>query len=550
MTHPMRISQVPWKSRLVESLKPDPETRNFTRWVEGSHFSKCHPTPVAKPALIGWSQTLASLLGLEKPSSNDDLDLMCLSGSSVAEGMQPHALRYGGHQFGHWAGQLGDGRAISLGEFQSDQLGWQEHQLKGAGPTPYSRRADGRAVLRSSLREFLCSEAMHGLGVPTTRALSVVRDMFYDGNPRPEPGAIVCRVAPSFLRFGNFEILAREGEVAECKMLYEFLVSHFPLEGVRVDDPLTYLEWITHRTAFMMAKWMSLGFVHGVMNTDNMSLLGLTIDYGPYGWLDEWDPAWTPNTTDAEGRRYCYGRQPEIALWNLSRLAESLLVLCPEQQVSVDRALAVLGQFSDVFQGFLESESLVKLGLRNKSTDGNNGNSGNKRSDAQDAFCVPTVLQSEKCNDEERKLLTQLHALFSEGKADMTLFFRGLSEMELATKSGFGEWFASVCYADLSDQTLEKAWEWFLSLRKEWEKNPLENRKDSMNSANPVFVPRNYIAHQAIVAAESGDLSVLEGLLLAAQNPFEANAWTSPWFQKRPAWATQQAGCSALSCSS
>ena len=254
-----------------------------------------------------------------------------LAGNRVLPGMQPYAARYGGHQFGHWAGQLGDGRAITLGEIVAADGTRQELQLKGAGRTPYSRTADGRAVLRSSLREFMCSEAMHFLGVPTTRALSlvatgepVIRDMFYDGHPAPEPGAVVCRVAPSFVRFGNFQIHAAHNETEPAAPARRLRRSRaFP--GPRTYSAL--VQEICRRTALLIVDWMRLGFVHGVMNTDNMSILGVTIDYGPYGWLEGYDPQWTPNTTDAPTRRYAYGNQPQIAQWNLARFAEALLPL-------------------------------------------------------------------------------------------------------------------------------------------------------------------------------------------------------------------------------
>ena len=244
-----------------------------------------------------------------------------LAGNRVLEGMAPYAARYGGHQFGVWAGQLGDGRAITLAEIAAPDGRRHDVQLKGAGRTPYSRTADGRAVLRSSVREFICSEAMHWLGVPTTRALalvatgeSVIRDMFYDGNPEPEPGAIVCRVAPTFVRFGNFEILAAHDEIDTLRRLADYvIVRHFPELGTPSAE--VYARWfreVCRRTAVMVAEWTRVGFVHGVMNTDNMSVLGLTIDYGPYGWLEGFDPMWTPNTTDAQGRRYRFGAQPQI----------------------------------------------------------------------------------------------------------------------------------------------------------------------------------------------------------------------------------------------
>ena len=237
---------------------------------------------------------------------------------------------------------MGDGRAINLGEVVNSAGQRWVLQLKGAGPTPYSRTADGLAVLRSSVREFLCSEAMYHLGVPTTRALSliltgeqVMRDMLYDGNPELEPGAVVCRVAPSFTRFGNFQIFTARKELDVLKQLTDYtLVTDFPHLGE--PSVAVYIEWfreVCSRTVEMIVHWMRVGFVHGVMNTDNMSILGLTIDYGPYGWLEDYDPTWTPNTTDAQGRRYSFGNQPYIAHWNLAQLAQSIYPLIGQQEL-------------------------------------------------------------------------------------------------------------------------------------------------------------------------------------------------------------------------
>src|SRR5436190_10000166 len=308
-------------NRFVRELPADPEAGPRLRQVHGALYSLVEPTPVAAPRLIAYSREVADMLGIDETTINSPAFAEVFGGNALLDGMQPYAANYGGHQFGQWAGQLGDGRAITLGEAINAAGERWELQLKGAGPTPYSRTADGRAVLRSSLREFLCSEAMNHLGVPTTRALclvatgeDVVRDMFYDGHPQAEPGAVVCRVAPSFLRFGNFEICAARGDQALLQTLADFTITtHFPQLGAPSRD--TYLRWfdeVCRRTARMLVHWMRVGFVHGVMNTDNMSVLGLTIDYGPYGWLEGYDPNWTPNTTDAGGRRYRYGHQPHV----------------------------------------------------------------------------------------------------------------------------------------------------------------------------------------------------------------------------------------------
>src|SRR5437764_3645638 len=327
---PIDLAGARFENTFVRELPGDPVLINMPRQVANACYTRVAPTPVAAPRLLAWSDALGEFLGLSRPSAPA---VAALAGNRVLAGMEPYAARYGGHQFGHWAGQLGDGRAITLAELIAADGSRQELQLKGAGKTPYSRTADGRAVLRSSLREFLCSEAMHWLGVPTTRGLSlvgtgeaVIRDMFYDGNPEPEPGAIVCRVAPSFLRFGNFQILAANNEPDGLRRLADYVVRNY------YSAEENWFHELCRRTGALMADWMRLGFVHGVMNTDNMSILGLTIDYGPYGWLEGYDPAWTPNTTDAQGRRYCYGNQPHIAHWNLARLAEALLPIVPREE--------------------------------------------------------------------------------------------------------------------------------------------------------------------------------------------------------------------------
>src|SRR3954452_12884590 len=354
------LSELSFQSAFAEALPADVSDVNAPRQVRNASYTKVRPTPVRSPRLLSWSDALAEDLGIAPPKSGSPA-LEVLAGNRVLPGMQPFAARYGGHQFGVWAGQLGDGRAITLGEIIARDGGRQELQLKGAGRTPYSRTADGRAVLRSSLREFLCSEALHWLGVPTTRALSlvgtgedVIRDMFYDGHPAPEPGAVVCRVAPSFLRFGNFQIHAAHDEPAILGKLVDFTIeNHFPGKS-----KAQWFHELCRRTALLMADWMRLGFVHGVMNTDNMSILGLTIDYGPYGWLEGYDPAWTPNTTDAQGRRYCYGNQPHIALWNLTRLAEALLPIVPREELEKGLAL-----YEETFRDAWGSAMAQKLGV-------------------------------------------------------------------------------------------------------------------------------------------------------------------------------------------
>ncbi|QKG51682.1 protein adenylyltransferase SelO [Hymenobacter sp. BRD67] len=362
-----QLDEITFENPFVEELRGEASGTSGSRQVPGYCYSRVAPTPVREPRLLAWSEELAEYLGLEKPVERGAA-VAILAGNILTTSMKPFAARYGGHQFGNWAGQLGDGRAISLGQVPAADGSRWEIQLKGAGPTPYSRRADGRAVLRSSLREFLCSEAMHYLGVPTTRALSlvstgdeVVRDMFYNGNAAPEPGAIVARVAPTFIRFGNFQLLAAHDEVDNLRALADYTIRHhYPELGAPAEQ--VYVRWfeeIARRTAVMVAHWMTVGFVHGVMNTDNMSVLGLTIDYGPYGWLEPYDPEWTPNTTDFGSRRYAFGQQPRVALWNLMALAQALVPLVADAQ-ALRPALTV---YADTLAASQHELLLAKLGL-------------------------------------------------------------------------------------------------------------------------------------------------------------------------------------------
>ncbi|HEX2577753.1 MAG TPA: YdiU family protein, partial [Aquihabitans sp.] len=330
------LDHLPFDNRFTRELPGDPEVSPRRRQVHGAAYSRQLPTAVASPRTVAWSPEVAELLGLTPEVCASDDFAQVFGGNRVPAGADPFAAAYGGHQFGSWAGQLGDGRAIALGEITTPAAGHQTLQLKGAGPTPYSRTADGRAVLRSSVREFLCSEAMHHLGVPTTRALSlvatgdaVVRDVLYDGNPHPEPGAVVCRVAPSFTRFGTFQLPASRNDLDLLRALVEFTLRNDLPHLWDADADLgdlvgPFFAEVCDRTAELVVHWMRVGFVHGVLNTDNLSILGLTIDYGPYGWLESFDPDWTPNTTDAATRRYRYGTQPQVAQWNLLQLANAL----------------------------------------------------------------------------------------------------------------------------------------------------------------------------------------------------------------------------------
>src|SRR5690349_5405646 len=446
---PVALEHATFENSFVRELPADPVLANVPRQVKEASYTRVEPTPVAAPRLLAWSDELGEYLGISKPQEKTGLAAQVLGGNKILPGMQPYAARYGGHQFGHWAGQLGDGRAITLGEIIATDGRRQELQLKGAGKTPYSRTADGRAVLRSSLREFLCSEAMHWLGVPTTRALSlvatgesVIRDMFYDGNPEPEPGAVVCRVAPSFVRFGNFQIHAAHEELDALKRLADYVIrEHYP--------GLNYEQWfheICRRTASLMVDWMRLGFVHGVMNTDNMSILGLSIDYGPYGWLEGYDPTWTPNTTDAQGRRYAYGQQPHIAQWNLARLAEALLPIVPRERLEGGLTL-----YAETFNSGWQRAFSQKLGF-----------SSTREGDAD--------------------LIGAMFEALAEAETDFTLFFRGLAAV--APERPTLEPLRRAFYADVPRPLLE-TWVQRYAVRARGETLTGEEPLKRMNSVNP-----------------------------------------------------------------
>jgi uncharacterized protein YdiU (UPF0061 family) len=532
------LSTLTFDADFVRSLPGDPSASNQPRQVPGVSWSPAAPTPVAAPKLLAWSDDVGRLLGVARP---DGRDVDVLAGNAVVDSMRPYAARYGGHQFGNWAGQLGDGRAITLGERLHEGRRW-ELQLKGAGRTPYSRFADGRAVLRSSLREFLCSEAMHRLGVPTTRALSlvatgdaVVRDMFYDGNAQAEPGAIVCRVAPSFVRFGNFEIHAALDEHEPLRRLADWVITrHFPEFGAPPSggpEPGSaaaevYARWyheVCRRTALLVAEWMRVGFVHGVMNTDNMSILGLTIDYGPYGWLEGFDPAWTPNTTDAHGRRYAYGQQPQIGTWNCARLAWALKPLVADEE----RLEAGLQLYADTYAAAYREHLARKLGVAAFDRDGDDD------------------------------LIRGLFEVLGQAETDMTIFHRRLARVPLAPSADAAARRAPLedAFYDETARTPEArarldAWLLAWTARVRADGAPDADRIARMNAANPKYVPRNYLAQLAIDAATDGDTSVLERLLRVLERPYDEQPEHEDLAARRPEWARHRAGCSALSCSS
>jgi uncharacterized protein YdiU (UPF0061 family) len=519
------------KDTFNKELPADPIRNNTRRQVFNAAFSYAKPRKPKAPKLVHVADEVAELLGLSKEEVQSDDFLKVFSGNEVMEGTDPYAMCYGGHQFGSWAGQLGDGRAINLAEVVHHKKRW-ALQLKGAGETPYSRTADGLAVLRSSIREHLCSEAMHHLGVPTTRSLSlmltgdeVMRDMMYDGNGAYEKGAVVCRVSPSFVRFGNFQILAAREDSKTLQELTDYTIRHFfpGIEEGTKEGYIQFFEEVVRRTVEMIIHWQRVGFVHGVMNTDNMSILGLTIDFGPYGWLEGYDHGWTPNTTDRSHRRYRYGHQPQIALWNLIQLANALYPLVGEAPPFEK----ILKKFQSDFEAGYFEMMKSKLGLTNSAPD-------------------------------DKTLINRLEEVLQTTETDMTIFYRRLADFNKTTEiDSEGKFLAIVKDAfykpeELEDKILKDWNDWFDSYKSRLavEEIPDKERKTIMNKSNPKYVLRNYMAQVAIDAADQGDYTIVEELYSLLKNPYSEQPDFEKWFAKRPEWARHKVGCSMLSCSS
>lgn len=510
-----------FENKFVTSFDGDHSGDLRPRQTPGMLYSKTIPTPVHQPQLLAWSDDLAAELGIAKP---DQQDIEILGGNLVSPSMYPYAACYAGHQFGNWAGQLGDGRAITLGEWPVADGKSYELQLKGAGPTPYSRRGDGRAVLRSSVREYLMSEAMFYLGVPTTRALSLVatgdqvmRDMFYDGNAAYEPGAIVTRVAPSFLRFGNFEMLAAREDTASLRKLADWTITQFYPHITGKDRLLIWFKEVVDRTAALMVDWLRVGFVHGVMNTDNMSILGLTIDYGPYSFVDDYDPEFTPNTTDLPGRRYAFGRQHTIGYWNLGCLASAIAPLFEK----TDEVVFALDRYKVIYLERYFAMMANKLGL-------------------------------DELKDGDKGLIDDIEESLGLIKADMTIFFQLLISLpeSIPHKTYLYLHFSPSFYQKPEDEALDFLYQTIerYLLRRKKNTISLEMSKEKMRASSPRFILRNYLLHQAIQDMEKGDHTLFLQLKEAIKDPYSPSH--NQFFKRRPEWANDQPGSSTLSCSS
>jgi uncharacterized protein YdiU (UPF0061 family) len=465
------------------------------------------PTPLPAPHWVARSDALARDLGWPDDWAEDSGLLDVFAGNQPWPGSEPCASVYSGHQFGVWAGQLGDGRALGLGEMETP-MGPQEFQLKGAGPTPFSRRGDGRAVLRSSIREFLCSEAMHALGIPTTRALAVVGSPAKVLRESIETAAVVTRVAPSFIRFGHFEHFAANDQPEAVAKLVEFGRTQLGL-GLHATGPaaLALLQDVVDRTALMLAHWQAVGFCHGVMNTDNMSILGLTLDYGPFQFMDAYDSGHICNHTDTQGR-YAFARQPRIGHWNLHALGQALMAVVDD----ADAILALLDPYPTLFQQHWLGQMRAKLG------------------------CVQT-------HAGDSDLIHALLEWMQSDRVDHTIFWRRLSHAVLRWQSGAP---VESAFEPVTDLALQRPPldAWLQRLRQRLIDEPDAGTR--MMRHNPKFVLRNHLAELAIRSAQSGDFAMVRDLLEVLQSPYDEHPTHEAWADFPPEWANHI----EISCSS
>ena len=468
-------------------------------------YTRLAPTSLPQPYLVAVSCPAAFAIGLDPVEFTHPETVSIFAGNRVLSGVEPLAAVYSGHQFGQWAGQLGDGRAILLGEVATAD-GPMELQLKGSGLTPYSRMGDGRAVLRSSIREFLCSEAMAALGVPTSRALCIVGSDQPVQRERMETAAVVTRMAPTFLRFGSFEHWFHHNRPEELKILADYVIQrHYPHLRDAGNPYLALLEEVTRKTAKLIAHWQAVGFMHGVMNTDNMSILGLTLDYGPFGFMDGFDARHLCNSSDQQGR-YAYNRQPQVAHWNCYALAEALLPLIGK----TEDAQEALGVFRPAFMLALDDLLHQKLGLRARM-------------------------------EEDGDLFDAMFSLMQQSRADFTLFFRLLGEWQE------NDAVSSEAVRDLFvDRLAFDAWEAQYRRRLERENSDGETRRAAMHAVNPKFVLRNYLLQNAIEKAQNKDFSDVNKLLNILERPFDEQPENQKYAERPPDWAHRL----KVSCSS
>ena len=495
----------------MPALHALPFDNSYARLPDAFH-SRLSPTPLAGARLIAFNPAAAALIGLDPVEAQRPEFVEYFGGSRALPGSEPLAMLYAGHQFGHWVPQLGDGRAILLGEVAApDGKRWDLH-LKGAGQTPYSRDGDGRAVLRSSIREYLCSEAMHGLGIPTSRALCLIGSDEEVYRERIETGAMLVRMAPSHVRFGSFEVFYYRNQFDRLRELADYVIAeHFPALREQPEPYAALLAEVTQRTARLIAQWQLVGFAHGVMNTDNMSVLGITLDYGPFGFLDDYDPGFVCNHSDRRGR-YAFDKQPEIGLWNLTCFAQALLpLLNPDDgEAAAARARDILAGYEPELVRTYAQGMRAKLGLRTEA--------------AADRELVGDFLQRLQAN-----------------RVDYTTAFRALSGLRLADPSAD---------APVRDQFLDRAafdrWAEDYRARLRAEGSDDSARAAAMNAVNPRYVLRNYLAQRAIDQAEAGDYAEIERLRRLLARPCDDQPEYADYAAPPPDWGREL----VVSCSS
>jgi uncharacterized protein YdiU (UPF0061 family) len=472
-------------------------------------YTRVMPTPLPSPYLVAASTSAANMIGLDHAEFKTQEFIESFSGNRLPPGATPIAAVYSGHQFGIWAGQLGDGRAILLGDVPARGVGHpgvMELQLKGAGQTPYSRQGDGRAVLRSSIREFLCSEAMAGLGIPTSGVLCVTGSDRRVMRETPETAAVVTRMAPTFIRFGSFEHWFYGEQIDALRALADYVIDRFYPELRDAKNPYqALLAEVTRRTAHLMAQWQSVGFMHGVMNTDNMSILGITIDYGPFGFMDAFDPHHICNHSDHHGR-YAYDRQPDVAYWNCARLGRTLLPLIGGEDDTRD----ALDLFGPAFSAKWDELLHAKLGLQTTTPD-------------------------------DTALFEAMFAMLQASRVDFTMFFRRLGDLQIENPA------ADEPLRDLViDRAAFDAWATRYRARLRQEGSVDAPRGHAMHAVNPKYVLRNYLAQVAIEKAQQKDFSEIERLLTILANPFDEQPQYEPYAKPPPDWGAHV----EVSCSS
>ncbi len=493
---------------LPQGLKPLDalEFGNAFAALPSAFYTALQPTPLPAPYLVGFAPQAAELVGLAPEAALREDFVEAFTGNRVLPGSKPVAAVYSGHQFGAWAGQLGDGRAILLGDVPSADGGRLELQLKGAGLTPYSRMGDGRAVLRSSIREFLCSEAMAALGIPTSRALCVTGSDHYVMREAPETSAVATRMAPSFVRFGSFEHWFYSERHEELKLLADHVIDGFYPELREQSNPYhALLREVTRRTAHLMAQWQAVGFMHGVMNTDNMSILGITLDYGPFGFMEAFDPRHICNHSDNQGR-YSYAMQPQIGHWNCYALGQAMLPLIGEP----DEVHEALSGYKAAFAAKMDELLHAKLGLQ-------------------------SVL------DADAGLIEQMFVVLQDSHVDFTLFFRELGKVtidDLASGEPVRDLFIDRAACD--------GWLAQYRARLKQEGRADAARRGAMDAVNPKYVLRNYLAQIAIEKAQNKDFSEVARLLAVLEKPFDEQPENAHYAALPPDWAsTLEVSCSS-----